>query len=110
VNRRDLVVGLLGAPSLWLAHFGLSYLIVTLACAGSLPAPTAWLETATAVAILASIGLAVRAGRALRSADHDRVDGTARLLGLGAVWMTAGFCLVLVLEGVSFVTQSWWCG
>ena len=109
MSRRDLVLGLLGAPTLWLVHFGVSYLLVTLACAGRLPAPTAWLLAATAAAILASTWLALRAGRPLRWGDHDRSDGTARLLALGAVWLTVGFGLVLILEGVSFVAQSWWC-
>jgi hypothetical protein len=109
VSRRDLVLGLLGAPSLWLLHFGLSYLLVTLACAGRLPAPTAWLLAVTAAAILASTWLAARAGRPLRSPGGARPDATAHLLALGALWLTAGFTLLLLLEGVSFVAQSWWC-
>jgi hypothetical protein len=108
--RRDLVAGLLGAPALWLAHFGLSYLLVTLACAGRLPAPRAWLLAVTAAALCAAAWLGARARRPLRSLDGKRADGAERLLSLGAVWLTAGFGLVLILEGVAFVTQSWWCG
>jgi membrane protein implicated in regulation of membrane protease activity len=108
--RRALVAGLLGAPTLWLVHFGLSYLLVTLACAGHLPAARAWLLAVTAAAVGAATWLGARAGRRLRSPDRDRTDGAERLLALGAVWLTVGFGLVLVLEGVSFVAQTWWCG
>jgi hypothetical protein len=107
---RALVVGLLGGPTLWLVHFGLSYLLVTLACADGLPAPRASLLAVTAAAVLALAWLGVRAGRPLRSGDRDRSDRAERLLALGAVWLTAGFGLVLVLEGASFLAQSWWCG
>jgi hypothetical protein len=107
--RRHLVVGLLGAPTVWLAHFGLSYFLVTLACAGRLPAARAWLLTVTAAAVLAATWLGARAGRPLRSLDRERADGAERLLALGAVWLTVGFGLVLILEGVAFVAQSWWC-
>jgi hypothetical protein len=105
--RRDVVLGLLGAPTLWLAHFGLSYLLVTLACAARLPAPRAWLLAVTAAALCAAAWLGARARRPL---DGGGAGGAERLVSLGTLWLTAGFGLLLVLEGVAFVTQSWWCG
>jgi hypothetical protein len=108
--RRDLVAGLLGAPAVWLVHFGLAYFLVTLACAGRLAAPRAWLLAVTTAAVVTAAWLGARARRPLRSLDGLRAHGAERLLALGAVWLAVGFGLVLVLEGAAFVAQTWWCG
>jgi hypothetical protein len=108
-SRRDLVAGLLGAPTIWLVHFTLSYFLLTLACAGRLPAPKAWLLAVTAAAVLAITWLGGRARSSVRSLDHHLADGAERLLALGAVWLAVGFGLVVVLEGMAFAAQTWWC-
>jgi hypothetical protein len=109
-SRRDLVLGLLGAPALWMLHFGLSYFLVTLACARVLPAPGTWLLAATVVAILTSVWLGVMAGRRLFAGVGAALPGVERFLALGAVWLTAGFALVLLLEGALFLALDRWCG
>jgi hypothetical protein len=56
------------------------------------------------------VWLGLRVGRLLRPADPRHPDDVARLLALGSVWLSAGFGLVLILEGAAFAAQSWWCG
>jgi hypothetical protein len=104
-----LYFGLLGAPVAWTAHFFASYLLVTLACTGRLPAPRLWLAVATvaAAAVAAAAGaVAVRAARA----DGDAAGARRRFLGATGGWLAALFLLAIVLGAAPAFLMTAWCG
>jgi hypothetical protein len=97
-------VALLGALAAWTAHFGATYLLLTLGCAGTVPGAAVWTSLATLLAGGAAAGTALLARRWLGYPDLDAAERFALRTGAAASLLVV---VVLVLEGLALLTVSW---